>query len=402
MKMPGLIAVLLTTSVCELVSASALLKRGSLEVPVLPQSEDIGLLEQHATIAETPLTDVIWPEESSLPLPIQYLLASTWVLMLGMIPLLLPIIEQKPPTRTQMAIGAGSMLVVFGGFFLFTNVLLFQSIHFKQIRPLTIVECIYFMAQVITTVGYGDITPAKPRGQVFVGLYVLGALFIIAMLISDLTNHMAKMAEEYKEKECREANAASASARDRDEPLRLMFKPQRPSVKPLVSAFGAFAMLQVCWIIFFSTYPGEGKNLFQASYMSIITLSTVGFGWFTPVTEAGMIFGAFWMLLGAGALVDVIGEFTSLMVKFHEYEHLLAGGKAEALKTLTDVTGGSEQVTEMQFLHFGLLQMKCVSPEEIESILQAWVTLQPKRGVVGVGQIEDVLHREKEMVDKGK
>merc|ERR1719335_1029019 len=92
------------------------------------------------------------------------------------------------------------LAVLLGGFFLFTNIILFQSVHFDRIRPLTVVECIYFMTQVITTVGYGDITPAKIRGQVFVGLYVLGALFIIAMLISDLTALMVKTASEYKEK----------------------------------------------------------------------------------------------------------------------------------------------------------------------------------------------------------
>merc|ERR1719327_875770 len=128
-----------------------------------------------------------------------------------------------------MAIGAGSMLVVFGGFFLFTNVLLFQSIHFKQIRPLTIVECIYFMAQVITTVGYGDIPPAKPRGQVFVGLYVLGALFIIAMVISDLTNHLVEKLESRKSVHSQKTTLASLLA------------PPKPSWRALLNALAVFA-----------------------------------------------------------------------------------------------------------------------------------------------------------------
>merc|ERR1711924_296383 len=81
---------------------------------------------------------------------------------------------------------------------LFTNIILFQPVHFKQIRPLTKIECIYFMSQVITTVGYGDITPAKVRGQVFVGLYVLGAMFVISMVVSDVVNQVIESADAYK------------------------------------------------------------------------------------------------------------------------------------------------------------------------------------------------------------
>merc|ERR1719329_2034324 len=91
-------------------------------------------------------------------------------------------------------------VVFFGGYWLFTNIILFQSIHFKQIRPLTMVECMYFMSQVITTVGYGDITPAKVRGQVFVGLYVLGAMFIISMVVSDVINQVIESADNYKKR----------------------------------------------------------------------------------------------------------------------------------------------------------------------------------------------------------
>merc|ERR1719326_1629455 len=92
------------------------------------------------------------------------------------------------------------LVVFFGGLFLFTNIILFQSVHFKKIRPLTQVECMYFMSQVITTVGYGDITPATVRGQVFVGLYVLGAMFVISMVVSDVVNQVVESADNYRKR----------------------------------------------------------------------------------------------------------------------------------------------------------------------------------------------------------
>merc|ERR1719506_2551385 len=107
----------------------------------------------------------------------------------------MPIVNREMPSKTQKTVAGLMLVTVWGGYLLFTNIILFQSIHFKRIRPLTTIECTYFMSQVITTVGYGDITPAKPRGQVFVGMYVLMSLFVIAMLVSDLVAHVMDAAQ---------------------------------------------------------------------------------------------------------------------------------------------------------------------------------------------------------------
>jgi hypothetical protein len=282
------------------------------------------------------------------------------------------------------------LVVLWGGFLLFTNIILFQSIHFDTIRPLTVIECIYFMAQVITTVGYGDITPAKPRGQVFVGLYVLGALFIISMLISDLTNYIVqRFAERHAGAEKKEEKKTTLTD--------LVIEP-RPSVQPLLTALATFAFFDICWVLFFWLHPDEGKNLFQAIYMSVITLSTVGFGWFTPVTEEGMIFGAFWMLFGSTALVAVISQFTDLMVKLQQYEknhpaHAPEGYK-EAMTNLKAIIGDdATMVTESQFIQFVLTHGKMVSQELFDDIVKAFSPLS-KQGSANLKDVTDVLHQE--------
>jgi len=309
--------------------------------------------------------------------------------MLGSLPFIMPIIDQKPVTKTQLGVGAAMLCVLFGGFFLFTNIILFQSVHFKTVRPLTIIECIYFMSQVITTVGYGDITPAKARGQVFVGFYVLGALTVIAMLISDITNHVVAMAQAYKERRYERNNPGWRDGRVRD--LRSLIKPERPSPNQLIISLACFGVIDIIWVIFFSTYPGEGKTVFQAIYMSVITLSTVGLGYFTPVTEGGMIFGAFFMLFGTAALVSTIGNFTELMVKFNEYERFNEDCSSEAMELLKTVTKGKEEVTELQFLKFALLQMDSVPETTLQHIQEAFDNLKPTKGVLDIKTVRKSL-----------
>lgn len=355
--------------------------------PLIPQIGSTELLEEPPR--EPMGQQIKWPETSAVPQSVQVLLAGTWILMLGSLPFIMPIIDRKPVTKTQLGVGAAMLTVLFGGFFLFTNIILFQSVHFKTVRPLTIIECIYFMSQVITTVGYGDITPAKARGQVFVGFYVLGALTVIAMLISDITNHVVAMAQAYKERRYEANNPGWRDNRVRD--LRSLIKPEKPSPNQLLISLGCFGVIDIIWVIFFSCYPGEGKTVFQALYMSVITLSTVGLGYFTPVTEGGMIFGAFFMLFGTAALVSTIGNFTELMVKLNEYERFKEDCSGEAIDLLKTVTKGKDQVTELQFLKFALLQMDSVPEGTLVHIQEAFDNLKPTKGVLDISTVRKSL-----------
>jgi len=389
MKSHLILAAVLVVAQASVSPQSNFLKHSlSEDPPLIPQIHTAELLEDGHTLDQPrgPLThqqvqgQVKFPEKSEVPKSVQFTLAGVWVLMLASLPFIMPFIDQKPVTKTQLGVGTAMLSVLFGGLYLFTNIILFQSVHFKTIRPLTIIECIYFMSQVITTVGYGDITPAKPRGQIFVGLYVIGALTVIAMLISDITNHIFLATEAYKERRFIANNPEWRTNRVRN--LRTLIKPEKPHVAPLLTSLAIFAVLDICWIVFFYTYPGEGKTIFQAIYMSVITLSTVGLGFFTPVTETGMIFGAFWMLFGTASLVSVIGNFTELMVKFNEYERFKEESKDEAFVLLTTVVDKSDTVTELQFLKFALLQMHSVSKGSLDHIGQAFENLNPHKGVV--------------------
>jgi len=373
--------------------------------PLIPRVHSLGMLEdkvqEHVDAPEggsSPFGERevhLWPEQSSLPKSVQWGLGGLWIAMLASLPFIIPIVDQKPVTKTQVVVGSTMLVVLFGGFYLFTNIILFQSVHFKTIRPLTIVECIYLMSQLITTVGYGDITPAKIRGQVFVGLYVLGALFVIAMVVSDMTKHVVKMAQDYKNK--RWAGPVEEPATPRD--LGSLIKPPKPPVTPLLLSMAVFAFIDICWIIFFSTYPGEEKTVFQATYMSVITLSTVGLGWFTPLTEAGMIFGAFWMLFGSAALLSVIGNFTELMIKLNQWEQFQEDSKDEAMNSLKFMSKGSDEVTELQFYQF-CLRNSGVSQDCLDHVHEAFETLTPKNGKVNIKKIGQNLEEARAAADK--
>lgn len=340
---------------------------------------------------------VIWPEHSNVPVFIQTCLACVWILILASLPFIIPVLDKRDVTKTQKVVGAAMLTVLFGGLYLFTNIILFESVHFEQTRPLTIIECIYFMSQVITTVGYGDIVPAKVRGQVFVGMYVLGALFIIAMLVSEVTTHVSLAAQKYRERLLKENGQQQQQQQDkkdgkvgsRSSSVHDLIVPQKPSPRDFFISIACFAVIDICWICFFSNYPGEQKTMFQALYMSVITLSTVGLGAFTPLTEGGMIFGAFFMLFGSAALVSSVSNFCALVVKMNEFERFSGDSKIKATKHLKQIVGqGAKQVNQMQFFEWSVLNQKLMSETQIKGVLEAFDNLQPVNGVVDFRTVE--------------
>jgi len=53
----------------------------------------------------------------------------------------------------------------------------------------------------------------------------------------------------------------------------------------------------------------EGKTYLQALYMSVVTLTTVGFGDQTPTTHGGIWFAIPWMLFGVAAFANLVAKF---------------------------------------------------------------------------------------------
>jgi len=349
--------------------------------------------EDDDTWMSTAVVKKLWPEKSSFSLLAQYLFAGTWIFMISVLPFVVPILDGKPVTQTQKMVGAAMLGVLFGGLYLFTHIILFQSSHFDKVRSLTTVECIYFMSQVITTVGYGDITPAKPRGQVFVSLYVLGALFVIAMLVSQIIEHFTMILHQHREKLW--GMSPRADGKYNKATVHDLLHPERPSLKSFLTSLISFIIIDILWVVFFTTFPGEDKTVFTAIYMSLITLTTVGFGAITPDTEAGMIFAAFFMIVGSASIVSVIGKFCEFVYKMIDFERFGPEVKREAVAHLKRIAKVDGKVTELEFLQFIVLRQDLMTEGEVEGICGVFEGLNPQKGEVSFSKVEKAIDIER-------
>lgn len=352
--------------------------------------------------AETPV--VILGRQ--LPLSAEAFFAGLFVCLIASVPVILARLEDRI-TKTHLIQFAVllSWLVTF--LYLFTQVVEFESVHFVGRRPLTLVETIYLMAQVLTTVGHGDISPASAGGQFVVGVYVLFTIVLIADMVSAVVNlavlsakgsHFEKISSQRLVKDTPGTLKHPGGLHLRLPRLRLQnndwMKREAPTLpwQKLFSKFAGFCFFVISGTFFYHYCPGEDKTWTQGVYMSVITLSTVGFGAVLPSTEAGKVFGAFWMLFGVASLLNLVGGFTEFMLvvkvreQWNETEE-----QAELLNLqLKAKTHKSEAVDKYDFLWFALLHAKILRREDLEQIEKTFNSLGPDTdGCVPFKMIED-------------
>jgi len=357
----------------------------------------------------------IGSEKHRLPITVETVLAVTFVVLIASTPFIMVALDNQPPSRLHIVQSIVLFIWLGGAIYLFTNVIWFNSYHFSGERRLTLVETIYLLSQIVTTVGYGDITPSRPRGQVVIGICVLLSLLLISHIVSHVAAIVTERTEEFSKhiasQVVRSKSSSSSpvsSAEGSTTPLPSaasetthhwlkVGKPASPPLGPLLGASASFLFFVLVGVLFYHLCPGEDKTLLEAVYFSVITLSTVGFGALTATTEMGKVFGAFWMLFGVGALGGLMAAFSQTVMELKELEKWDFATKREEFEALsvgfqmkTPLGGASQRIDQRQFLMFGLIHAGVATKDDFDRFERLFQRIGPDvdDGTVTLGAIE--------------
>jgi potassium channel subfamily K len=191
----------------------------------------------------------------------------------------------------------------------------------------------YVMAQIVTTVGYGDFTPTSWYSQLFMSFYCILCILVVAGTISSVAEQavrrmersmFAKMTKGDDGKDVEPTALAKWSAKYGDLAVAttlfwsmvFLGTVYFGYIEGCTCSYGV-TTIQGCKEHTQDECRATGGNEFtymQAFYMSCITLTTVGFGDYSPMSKHGRIFATFWMPIGVACTGNFIRAFSVIFM----------------------------------------------------------------------------------------
>jgi len=179
------------------------------------------------------------------------------------------------------------------------------TIYFTTTHNWTLLEALYFGVVVVTTVGYGDLLPDNDRSKIFVCFYALFGIVLGSCAIARLINVVMWKAHERRKKKKHGIF---------DTRLRAKRRLKRCAQ---ASAFSAFTVL-VGTLVYglgmnWEQHGFDGDRMVNGFYLTVMTLTTIGFGDIHPVDPGFRTFTILLMLCGIPLFGYFLGTFTELI-----------------------------------------------------------------------------------------
>lgn len=295
-------------------------------------------------------------------------------------------------------------------------------LHIIEGWPL--LTCVYVMVQIVTTIGYGDFTVTHTSTKIFMGIYVIFALIVLAYyfnkfvsgIVENESSAMTAYLQKFEDSVDDEVHTSEAAGRKYGD-----------LNNALVGTMGFFTVL-FTGVVFFRIFEhcscsygmgavsgcdddsgfetcvetgGYVKGVADAFYMASITLTTIGFGDFQPRTISGRVFGIAWMLIGVastGLFLSSVSTyfFQSERKAFYDQKDMVSSLSREEFNRID--RDGNGTLSKGEYLAYTLVKYTGVSEECIEEILKEFGRID--KGSTNAVTWEMLHERQKEIVAK--
>ncbi|XP_047976369.1 two-pore potassium channel 5 [Salvia hispanica] len=177
----------------------------------------------------------------------------------------------------------------------------FNRDHFSGIETHPVVDALYFSIVTMCTIGYGDIAPTTPIAKVFACVFVLVGFGFIDILLSGVVNYVLDLQENIIlagiKPSPAPAKAKGFSARN----YIVDVAKGRMRIRLKVGlALGVVVLCIGIGILFLHLV--ERLNWVDSVYLSVMSVTTVGYGDKAFRTITGRLFASVWLLLSTLAV----------------------------------------------------------------------------------------------------
>jgi potassium channel subfamily K len=227
-------------------------------------------------------------------------------------------------------------------------------------------DAVYFSVCSLTTVGYGDLFPQTDEGKIFTCVYVYFGIGIISAALGYLINVMLDSASSEADDMLAKAGGSEAQKKlKRDKKIKKYTKSVLLVLLSILigSIFYAF--------VFDIGSEREGAEKFlDAFYMTCITMTSVGYGDYSPQTQGGRLFGIFWILFGTLVVVNLASDLadTFLQAKQEQINRRIMAKSLRSKDLLQLDQDKSGQISELEYLEHMLVKLRLAETKQIQEL----------------------------------
>nr|UEN75972.1 HRT transcription factor [Silybum marianum] len=175
----------------------------------------------------------------------------------------------------------------------------FNRDHFSGLETHPLVDALYFCIVTMCTIGYGDIAPVTPSAKLFSCFFVLVGFGFIDIMLSGVVNYVLDLQENMvlKSIKMNHAGLHMGLEESRFSPIDYIFDfaKGRMRIRLKVGLALGVVLLSIGMgtvVLFFV----EGLDWIDSLYLSVLSVTTVGYGDKAFKTLPGRLFASIWLL----------------------------------------------------------------------------------------------------------
>lgn len=262
--------------------------------------------------------------------------------------------------------------------------LLTATVFLKISEGWALLDALYFAVVIATTVGYGDITPTRTVSKLFVSLYAIISVALIAGMLQSLVDRVADTQRTVANRAHR-ALLLRAAPPPSDDTVAdsIISSPRADDIIHTTNIAAKRARLRLrATVIMVLVTCVSGVFIYgrflKASYIDLIyflcvSMTTVGLGDIHPVTRVGKAYAAVWLVLTSLGFANILSQYANLRVKERERDvakRILSGKVGEEMFHEID-DDGDGTLSEAEFLGYMLCKLGKATPEEVSFTIKS-------------------------------
>ncbi|KAL3522643.1 hypothetical protein ACH5RR_015477 [Cinchona calisaya] len=201
----------------------------------------------------------------------------------------------KPPSFGSQSIVRQAVFLLIIYLALGIVIYAFNRNHFKATETHPVVDALYFCIVTMCTIGYGDITPDSIATKLFSIMFVLVGFGFIDILLTGMVSYVLDLQENYLLKTLKSGGA--------HDPGRFVIDVKKGRMRIRMKVALALGVVILCTGVGVAVmHYVERLGWLDSFYLSVMSVTTVGYGDRAFTTLPGRIFASIWLLVSTLAV----------------------------------------------------------------------------------------------------